>query len=101
MTLKEALYLTPAKLLTVSVTIDPSPLKQEALIDGGSQLNLISALLVKEMGLKVTPLPKILAQGANGSKLTVYGTTTASVDVTDSRGRMQNHRIPFVVTDLH
>jgi hypothetical protein len=99
--LKEALYPTPAKLLTVSVTINLSPLKQEALIDGGSQLNLISALLVKEMGLKVTLLLKILAQGANGSKLIVYGTITASVDVTDSRGRVQNYRIPFVVTDLH
>jgi hypothetical protein len=99
--LKEALYLTLAKLLTVSVTINLLPLKQEALINRGSQLNLISALLVKEIGLKVTLLLKILAQGANRSKLTVYSTTTASVDVTNSRGRMQNHCILFVVTDLH
>jgi hypothetical protein len=99
--LKEALYLTLAKLLTVSVTINLSPLKQEALINRGSQLNLILALLVKEIELKVTLLLKILAQRANRSKLTVYSTTTASVDVTNSRGRMQNYRIPFVVTDLH
>jgi hypothetical protein len=71
------------------------------LINRGLQLNLILALLVKEIGLKVTLLLKILAQRANRSKLIVYSTTTASVDVTNSRGRMQNHRIPFVVTDLH
>ena len=71
------LYPKPAKLLTVSITVDPSPLLKEALIDGGSQLNLMSALLVKEIGLGVTPLPKILAEGANGTKLTIYGTTTA------------------------
>jgi hypothetical protein len=101
LTLREVLYPKPAKLLTVSVTVDPSPLLKEALIDGGSQLNLMSALLVKEMGLKVTPLPKILAEGANGSKLTVYGTTTAQLDVTDSRGRVQKQTIPFVITDLN
>jgi hypothetical protein len=59
--LKEALYPTLAKLLTVSVTINLLPLKQEALINRGSQLNLISAFLVKEIGLKVTLLLKILA----------------------------------------
>jgi hypothetical protein len=99
--LKKALYLTLAKLLTVSVTINLLPLKQEALINRGSQLNLILALLVKEIELKVTLLLKILAQRANRSNLTVYSTTTTSVDITNSRGRMQNYRILFVVTDLH
>jgi hypothetical protein len=99
--LKEALYLTLAKLLTISVTINLLPLKQEALIDRSSQLNLILALLVKEIGLKVTLLLKILAQEANRSNLIVYSTTTTSVDVSNSRGRMQNYRIPFVVIDLH
>jgi hypothetical protein len=78
------LYLKLAKLLTVSVTVDPSPLLKEALINRGSQLNLMSALLVKEIGLKVTLLPKILAEGVNRSKLTVYSTTTAQLDITDS-----------------
>jgi hypothetical protein len=45
--LKEALYPTLARLLTISVAINPSPLKQEALINRGLQLNLILALLVK------------------------------------------------------
>jgi hypothetical protein len=99
--LKKALYLTLAKLLNISVTINLLPLKQEALINRGSQLNLILALLVKEIELKVTLLLKILAQRVNRSKLIVYSTTTTSLDVTNSRRRIQNYCIPFVVTDLH
>jgi hypothetical protein len=99
--LKKALYLTLAKLLTISVTINLLPLKQEALINRDSQLNLILALLVKEIELKVTLLLKILAQRVNRSKLIVYSTTTTSLDITNSRGRIQNYCIPFVVTDLH
>jgi hypothetical protein len=30
----------------------------------------------------------------------VHGTTTVDVVVTDSRGRVQTHRIPFVVSDI-
>jgi hypothetical protein len=86
--LKKALYLTLAKLLTISVTINLLPLKQEALINRGSQLNLILALLVKEIELKVTLLLKILAQRVNRSKLIVYSTTTTSLDVTNSRRRI-------------
>jgi hypothetical protein len=70
------------------------------MIDGGSQLNLMSALLAKEQGLEIDPLPKLLAEGVNGSELLVYGTTTAEVNITDSRGKKQTHSIPFVVTDL-
>jgi hypothetical protein len=88
-------------LLTISVTINPSPLKQEALINRGSQLNLISALLVKQIELKVTLLLKILAEEANRSKLTVYRTTTATVKITDLRRHIQNYNIPFIVIDLY
>jgi hypothetical protein len=53
------------------------------------------------MDLQVDPLRGLLAEGVNGSNLTVYGTATTEVAVTDVRGRVQTHRIPFVVTDLH
>lgn len=100
MTLHDALYPKPSRLLTVSVTIGTSSAR-EALIDGGSQLNLISALLAKELDLRVKPLSTFLAEGANGSKMPIHGTTTADVAITDSRGRKQTHSIPFVVSDLN
>jgi hypothetical protein len=70
------------------------------LIDRGSQLNLISAVLAKEQGLTINPLPDLLAEGVNGSEIPVYGTTTAGVTITDSCGRIQIDCVPFVVTDL-
>jgi hypothetical protein len=93
------LYPKPAKLLTVKYTVGSSQ-PQEAIINRGSQLNLMSALLAKEQGLEIDPLPKLLAEGVNGSELPVYSTTTAEVNITDSRGKNQTHSIPFVVTDL-
>jgi hypothetical protein len=93
------LYPEPTKLLTVKITVGSSS-QTEALIDGGSQLNLISAVLAKEQGLTIDPLPELLAEGVNGSEIPVYGTTTAGVTITDSRGRIQTHCVPFVVTDL-
>jgi hypothetical protein len=77
------LYSKPAKLLIVKYTVGLSQL-QEAIIDRGSQLNLISALLAKEQGLEINPLLKLLAKGVNGSKLLVYSTTIAEVNITDS-----------------
>ena len=72
----------------------------QALVDPGSALNLLSARLAKEMSLEVTPLENLLAQAANGSDLTIYGTTVAYLALTDSRGRQQTQAIPFVVADL-
>jgi hypothetical protein len=85
--------------LTVKLTVKSSSLI-EALVDGGSQLNLMSARLAKEQGLEIEPLPKLLAEGVNGSEIPVYGSTAADVDITDSRGRVETHHVPFVVTDL-
>jgi hypothetical protein len=99
MSLHEALYPKPSKLLTLRVTVKSSS-QIEALLDPGSQLNLISALLAKEQDLNIEPMPKLLAEGPDGASLPIYGTTTADVTITDSRGRVQTHRVPFVVTDL-
>jgi hypothetical protein len=60
----------------------------------------MSALLAKEQGLEINPLLKLLAKEVNRSKLPVYSTTTAEVNITDSQGKKQTHSIPFVVTDL-
>lgn len=46
------------------------------------------------------PLPKLLAEGVNRTNVPVYGSTVATVEITDSRGHVEAHRIPFVVTDL-
>jgi hypothetical protein len=50
----------------------------------GGRNNLMSALLAKEQGLEINPLLKLLAEGVNRSKLLVYSTTTAEVNITDS-----------------
>ena len=98
-TLHDALYPRPSRLLTVQAVVGSSG-AFEALIDGGSQLNLISAMVAKEQSLQVDPLPQLLAEGVNGSSIPVYGTTTAMTTITDSRGREQTQELPFVVTDL-
>jgi hypothetical protein len=95
----EVLYPEPMKLLTVKITVGSSS-QTEALIDGGLQLNLISAVLAKEQGLTIDPLLELLAEGVNRSEIPVYGTTTAGVTITDSHGRVQTYCVPFVVTDL-
>ena len=69
-------------------------------MDGGSQLNLLSAMVAKEQNLQVDPLPSLLAEGVNGGSIPVYGTTTVTILVTDSRGKQETQEIPFVVTDL-
>lgn len=85
--------------MTVKAAINSSA-SMEALVDGGSQLNLLSATLAKEQELSVDPLPQLGVEGAGGSQLPVYGITTCDVTITDSRGRQQTHVIPFVVADL-
>jgi hypothetical protein len=98
-TLREALYPKPARLLTVNAIIGLSKLK-EALINGGSQLNLISKSLVTEQGLCTNPMLKLLVEEVNRSEIPVYSIITADITITNSCGRKQTHRIPFVVTDL-
>jgi hypothetical protein len=98
-TLREALNARPARLLTVKVGVEGAK-PEDAVVDGGSQLNLISAIFAKERGLKVDPLPDLLAEGVSGDKLTIYGTTDASISIEDSRGRHETQLVPFVVCDL-
>ena len=93
------MLLTLARLLTVKATIRSSEL-MEAMIDGGSQLNLISATLTKECDLQVDPLLKLLAEGVDRGKLTVYRTTTVETTITNLHRRVKTHRILFIVTNL-
>jgi hypothetical protein len=97
--LHDALYPKPTKLLTVGVAIGLSE-PVEALIDGGSQLNLLSAVLAKEHDLPVQPLPKLLAEGVNGKELKVYGTTRVAIRITDSRRKTETQDVPFIVADV-
>ena len=98
--LHDALYPKPAKLLTVKVSLGQSePI--EALLDGGSQLNLISASLAAEQGLLVHPLPKLLADGVNGKELKIHGTTMVTMKVVDSRGKQETQDVPCIVAEVH
>ena len=97
-TLRDLLRPKRTPLLTVKTTIG-SAVDTETLIDGGSQLNLLSARLAKEQDLKVEPLP-MKVEAANGSDITIYGVTLAEVHVSDSRQNVRTQEIPFVVADL-
>lgn len=72
----------------------------DALIDGGSQLNLLSANLAKEHDLTVEPLPSLVAEGLGGSEIKLYGLTVAKLLITDSRGRTKEQEVPFVVAEI-
>jgi len=98
-TLHNAFYPKPRRMLTVNVSIHGSH-SIEALIDGGAEINAISPTLAKEHDLTIEPLPNLIAEGANGVKLTIHGLSMVTMDITDSRGRTQRHLIPFVVADI-
>jgi hypothetical protein len=73
----------------------------EALVDPGSYLNLIDAVLAKELGLEWKPLPRrIAASAANGSTLTMYGVSEVSITLYDAKGQLRTETVPFLVTDL-
>ena len=57
-------------------------------------------MTAKELDLQVSPLTDVLAEAANGSQLTVYGTITVDVEMIDSVRQVRTQRIPFVVTNL-
>jgi hypothetical protein len=92
------LYPKPAKLLTIQTVIKQSEV--EALINRGSQLNLINKAFINERKLKLRPIPELLAEAANRSEMQIYRITTADVDILDSRGRKETHTVSFIVADL-
>jgi hypothetical protein len=89
----------PTCWLIVNVT-DKSSKPVEAMLDEGSQLNLISSVWTKELGLQVDKLPSQIADtvALMGGNLSTYGSTTVDVTITDSPWHIETHRIPFVVT---
>jgi hypothetical protein len=97
--LHDALYPKPTRLLTTKVAIGQSDLI-EALINGGSQLNLLSALLAKKQDLTVQPLPKLLAEGVDGKALKIYRTTQVAIQIRDSRGKEEIQDVPFIVANI-
>ncbi|USP74003.1 retrotransposon nucleocapsid protein [Curvularia clavata] len=97
-TLREAMFSKPSPLLTITVQIGQDPL--EALIDGGSQLNLLSIHQAKDHDLTITPIPNLVAEALSGVEFEIYGTTEVTMKVTDTRGRTKVQNIPFVVTEM-
>jgi len=97
--LKEMLNLRKPTFLSLQVEIGSSG-GLRAIVDSGAQLNVLSAKVAKEQDLVIEPVPELIPLSPNGSGYSVYGCTVANVRITDSRGRVQTHRIPFVVADL-
>lgn len=71
-----------------------------ALVDGGSQLNLLSIHKAKEHELRVASLPNVMAEALSGAEFKIYGTTEVTMRITDSRGRTKEHVVPFVVAEI-
>ena len=98
MSLKEAMYSKPSSLLEVRVQIGHDPMT--ALVDGGSQLNLLSIHKAKEHELRVASLPNLMAEALSGAEFKIYGTTEVTMRITDSRARIKEHVVPFVVAEI-
>ena len=96
--LKEAMYSKPSPLLEVRVQIGQDPMT--ALVDGGSQLNLLSIHKAREHELRVTALPNLMAETLSGAEFKIYGTTEVTMKITDSRGRVKEHIVPFIVAEI-
>jgi hypothetical protein len=72
-----------------------------ALVDPGSHLNLMDAVLAKELGIQWKPLLSSMnATGPNGSPMTIYGIAEASMTLLDTKGRVLTQMIPFLVADV-
>ncbi|KAI9693892.1 MAG: hypothetical protein M1822_003163 [Bathelium mastoideum] len=66
--------------------------------DSGSDFNLMSPLLAKELNLTVQPSPKMAIWSYKGPNLTLYGTTMAKLEVSDSRKQKRTYEVEFIVT---
>jgi hypothetical protein len=72
-----------------------------ALVDPGSYLNLLDAVLGKELGLKWQKLPpNVDAYAANGTSMTIYGVVEVELMISDTNGHKVTHVVPFLVADL-
>ena len=69
----------------------------KALIDQGSQTNIISPLLAAEIGLKPRKLPNWIFEGPNLAQVTVYGWAEAELEVQDSAGTTSKCNVPFTI----
>ena len=80
------LYSKKPELLFAEATVAGGK-SMSALLDPGSQLNLISAIAAKDCNLKIKPLENVMADAANGSEITIYGMTMTEVSLKDLRRR--------------
>jgi hypothetical protein len=88
------------KLITLPVRVkDRKGLS--ALVDPGSYLNLMDAVLAKELGLTWRQLPpRVGASTANGTSMTIYGIAEVEMSIQDSLGHELTQNVPFLVADL-
>ena len=86
-------------MLSVKIAIGSSG-EKEALVDPGSELNLLSDALAKELGLPIIPITQLRAEAVNGTEMPIEGATTVEVAITDSRGKTRHQLVPFMVCAL-
>ena len=86
-------------MLSVKIAIGSSG-EKEALVDPGSELNLLSDALAKELELPIIPITQLRAEAVNGTEMPIEGATTVEVAITDSRGKTRHQLVPFMVCAL-
>ena len=73
--------------------------KAKALVDSGSELNLVSQLFVKESGWKLR-LDRDATEAIDGHDVRAYGSLKIMTSITDRNGKAKTQRIEFVVANI-
>ena len=73
--------------------------KAKALVDSGSELNLVSQLFVKESGWQLRP-DRDTTEAINGYDVRAYSSLKITTSITDRNSKVKTQRIEFVVVDI-
>src|ERR1700677_1178457 len=78
---------------------DGAPLSQDALVDSGAEVNIISLILVKELGWKAVNRSTKSVLGFDGHATMSHGLYAEDVTVTDSWQQSRTMKLIFHAVD--
>ena len=73
--------------------------KAKALVDSGSELNLVSQLFVKESGWQLRPDGNA-TEAIDGYDVQAYSSLKITTSITDQNGKAKTQRIEFMAADI-